>query len=308
MYIKKLKDKTVKKILFVTLSNIGDVILTTPTLESLHSKFPNATFDIVGDKRSKIIFKYCPYIDNFLEKDKDLGWWGVLLLIKKLREKKYDLAVDLRSDGILYFIKAKNKFFKTSNKSSLKIHSAEKHFLSLKKNIEIKPPATNIWISDYEKELTKKIYSKYKNNRLLTIGIGANFEGKIWDTSNYLELANFLNNFFDVIILVGDKRDAILSKQFSLNYKGKIIDCCGHYNLLETAAIIKESDFFVGNDSGLGHIASAVRTKSFTIFGIGEPHRYRPWSDDSLWMQDESHEINNISPKTVAKKIINQIK
>ena len=33
-----------------------------------------------------------------------------------------------------------------------------------------------------------------------------------------------------MIILVGDKRDAILSKQFSLNYKGKIIDCCGHYN------------------------------------------------------------------------------
>jgi len=302
------KDKNVKKILFITLSNIGDVILTTPTIESLHFKFPNATFDIVGDKRSKILFKYCPYIDNFFEKDKSLGWRGVVMLIKKLRKKKYDLAVDLRSDGILYFVKAKKKLFKTSNKSSLTIHSAEKHFLSLKSIIEDNLPLTTIWLSDNEKELARKIFSKYKNNRLLTIGIGANFKGKIWDVSNYIELASILNEFFDVIILVGDKNDAILSKEFTLGHRGKIIDCCGHYNLLETAAIIKKSDFFVGNDSGLGHIASAVKTKSFTIFGVGEPHRYSPCGDDASWVQHKSYEINNINPKTVANKIIKQLK
>jgi len=302
------KDKDVKKILFITLSNIGDVILTIPTIESLHFKFPNATFDIVGDKRSKILFKYCPYMDNFFEKDKDLGWYGFLLLIKELRKKKYALAVDLRSDVILYFVRAKKKLFKISNKSGLKIHSAEKHFLSLKKIIVGNLPLTTIWLSDCEKKLTRKIFSKYKGNRLLAVGIGANFEGKIWNISNYIELASFLNEFFDVIILVGDKNDAVLSKEFALGYKGKIIDCCGHYNLLETAAIIKRSDFFVGNDSGLGHIASAVKTKSFTIFGVGEPHRYRPWSEDALWIQDKNHEINNINPRTIAKKIISQLK
>ena len=302
------KDKDVKKILFITLSNIGDVILTIPTIESLHFKFPNATFDIVGDKRSKILFKYCPYMDNFFEKDKDLGWYGFLLLIKELRKKKYALAVDLRSDVILYFVRAKKKLFKISNKSGLKIHSAEKHFLSLKNIIEDTLPLTTIWLSDFETELTRRIFRKYKNNRSLTIGIGANFEGKIWDISNYIELASTLNEFFDVIILVGDKNDAILSKEFTLGYKGKIIDCCGNYNLLETAAIIKRSDFFVGNDSGLGHIASAVKTKSFTIFGVGEPHRYSPWGDDALWVQHKSYEINNINPKTVAKKIIKQLK
>ena len=45
-------DKDITKILFITLSNIGDAILTTPTLESLHFKYPNALFDIVGDMDS----------------------------------------------------------------------------------------------------------------------------------------------------------------------------------------------------------------------------------------------------------------
>jgi len=302
------KDKNVKKILFITLSNIGDVILTTPTLEALHSKFPNATFDIVGDKRSEILFKYCSYLDIFFEKNKGLGWRGVLLLIKKLRRKKYDLAVDLRSDGILYFIKAKKKLFKTSNKSNLKIHSVEKHFLSVGSLVGKNIPLTTIWLSDYEEDLANRIFSKYKNSRFLAIGVGANFEGKIWDISNYIKLANILNDFFDVIILVGDKNDATLSEDFTLGFKGKIIDCCGYYNLLETAAIIKKSDFFVGNDSGLGHIASAVNTKSFTIFGVGEPTRYSPWGDNASWVQDNNYEINNVNPETVANKIVKKLK
>tara|TARA_B110000238_G_scaffold179394_1_gene202625 strand:+ start:208 stop:1131 length:924 start_codon:yes stop_codon:yes gene_type:complete len=305
---KIIKDKNIKKILFITLSNIGDVILTTPTLEALHSKFPNATFDIVGDKRSEILFKYCPYIDNFFEKNKELGWYGIFLLIRKLRQKKYDLAVDLRSDGILYFVKATEKLFKTPNKSSLKIHSVEKHFLSLNRVVENNIPSTTIWLSDYEKELANKIFSEYKNKRLLTIGVGANFEGKIWDISNYIMLANILNDFFDVVVLVGDKNDTSLSNEFALGYEGKIIDCCGYYNLLETTAIIEKSDFFVGNDSGLGHIASAVNTKSFTIFGVGEPTRYSPWGKNASWLQDKNYEINNINPKTVANNIFEKLK
>jgi len=302
------KDKNIKKILFITLSNIGDAILTTPTLEALHFKYPNAVFDIVGDKRSRILFKYCPYMNNFIEKDKSLGWYGLLSLIKEMRKETYDLAVDLRSDVLLYFIISKQKFFKASNNSSLNFHSAEKHFLSIKKIIQDNPPLANIWLSDYESEISRKIYNKYSNSRFLTLGLGANFSGKIWDIAKFIDLVKFLKNIFGVIILVGDQKDAILSKKFISEYKGTVIDCCGQYNLLETAAIIKESNFFVGNDSGLGHIASAVGTKSFTIFGIGNPNKYKPWGKRAFWIQDKNFEINNVDSKTVANKIIQILK
>ena len=305
---KLIKNNNVKKILFITLSNIGDVILTIPTLESLYKKYPNAIFDIVGDKRSKIIFKYCPYINKFFEKDKDLGWYGVILLIKSLRQESYDLAVDLRSDALLYFIKSKKKLFKLSNKSSKGMHSVEKHHLSLKRIIEGPPPETNIWLSNYESELTKQIFRKYPNTRILSLGLGANFNGKIWKVSNFIELAKLLKDYFEIIVLVGDQKDAVLSRQFILEYKGIILDCCGHYNLLETTAIIKKSDFYVGNDSGLGHLASAVKTKSFTVFGVGQPNRYKPWGRNAFWIQDKDYEINNIDPKLVAKNIIKQLK
>jgi len=298
------KDKNIKKILFITLSNIGDAILTTPTLEALHFKYPNAVFDIVGDKRSRILFKYCPYMNNFIEKDKSLGWYGILSLMKKIRQERYDLAVDLRSDFFLHFIKSKKFFFKASNNSTLHLHSVEKHFLSIKSVIQDKPPSTKIWLSDYESETSRKIFDKYSNTRFLALGLGANFNGKIWDVSKFVDLAKSLKDTFGGIILVGDQKDAALSKEFISKYKGIVINCCGHYNLLETAAIIKKSNFFVGNDSGLGHIASAVGIKSFTIFGIGTPNRYRPWGKNAFWIQDKNYEINNVDSKTIAKEII----
>ena len=297
-------DKNVKKILFITLSNIGDAVLTTPTLEALHFKYPNAIFDIVGDRRSRILFKYCPYMNNFIEKDKSLGWYGILSLIRKIRQERYDLAVDLRSDLLLYFIKSKNFFFKASNNLTLNLHSVEKHFLSIKKIIQDKPPLTKIWLSDYESETSRKIFNKYSNTQFLALGLGANFNGKIWDVSKFIDLAKYLKDIFGVIILVGDQKDAALSEEFISEYKGVVINCCGHYNLLETAAIIKKSNFFVGNDSGLGHIASAVGTKSFTIFGVGNPYRYKPWGKNAFWIQDKNYEINNVDSKTIANKII----
>ena len=54
-----------KKILFITLSNIGDAILTTPVLEYLHQMHPKAKIDIVGDLRSQELFSGCDYKNNF---------------------------------------------------------------------------------------------------------------------------------------------------------------------------------------------------------------------------------------------------
>ena len=63
------KPDQVKKILFVTLSNIGYVILTTPTLIRLGQKYRNARIDIIGDARSEILYRHCPIVDKFYQKD-----------------------------------------------------------------------------------------------------------------------------------------------------------------------------------------------------------------------------------------------
>ena len=291
------KNETVKRILFITLSNIGDVVLTTPTLLTLIKRYNNAKIDVVGDARSRILFNHCPLINNFYEKDKTKGLIGTIQLIRMLRKNYYDIAVDLRSDGLLYFVRAGKKFHKVNNNN---IHSVEKHLQSIKE-ASITNPA--IWIGREHENEARKILSK-SNSKILAIGLGANSPQKIWPTKNYAELCNMLKNHFKLVVLVGDKKDDVFTKNFKTVFSGNVINLNGKVDLLTTAAILKRAELFIGNDSGLGHIASAVKTKTFTIFGPGEPHRYKPWGEASGWFQDDERNISKIKPDVIFENVM----
>ena len=288
-----------KRILFITLSNIGDVILTIPTLLKLSKRYKNAKFDIVGDDRSKILFKYCPFINKLFTKDKSKGFRGTLTLLRDIRKTNYDVAVDLRSDGLLYLIRADKKFHKINNKN---IHSIEKHYLSIKEQ-DKKIPEPTIWLSNEERRKARKLLPKsYK--KILAFGLGANSSHKIWPTKFYAELGNLLKQQFDLIVLIGDVKDNEFFSTFTKNYKGPLLNLSGKLDLLTTAAVLEKVQLFIGNDSGLEHIASAVNVNTFTIFGPGEPHRYRPWGEKARWIKDNQNEIKKIKPRDIYKKIV----
>ncbi len=286
-----------KNILFITLSNIGDVILTTPVIEKIHQLHPKALIDIVGDEKSKIIFKNCPYIGSFFQKNKRKGFLELLRLLHLIRKKNYDLAIDLRSDGLLFFVKADLKYHKKNN---INVHSIEKHFLSLGLGLN-NIPNPRMWITEIERKAVQQFI--LKNNKILTIGLGANSPHKIWPTMNYAQLANDLMYSYKNVLLVGDKNDSNLGNYFMKHYNGNAINLCGKLNLIETAALIEGSDLFVGNDSGLGHIASAVGTKSYTIFGEGRPNIYKPWGNNAFWFQDPDKNIARIHPEIITDNI-----
>ena len=86
--------------------------MTTPVLESLHGLFPEATIDIVADKRSAILFSQCPYRGEVLLKDKKKFLRGSVELLGRARKTVYDLIVDLRTDGLAYLCRGHRRYTK----------------------------------------------------------------------------------------------------------------------------------------------------------------------------------------------------
>jgi len=280
-----------KKILIITLSNIGDAVMTTPVLLHVLKKYKNPVIDLVCDRRSSDLFNYFPNIRNIFLKDKKRGLLSHLKLIKKLRSTKYDIAIDLRTDVLLYFIKAYKKFFKINND---KIHSVEKHFLSYEKKISlIQMP--KIYIPEYIDKKMKKYMSRARKKNI-SLSLGANSQHKIWPLKKYVKLINLLQDKINKIYLLGDEKDKMIADNFEKYVKVETLNLCGKLSIMETAAVIKQSDFFIGNDSGLGHIASAVRTPSFTIFGEGDPNRYKPYGIEAFFYQSKEKDISKINP------------
>ncbi|OGT35292.1 MAG: hypothetical protein A2W28_08415 [Gammaproteobacteria bacterium RBG_16_51_14] len=291
------------RILFITLSNIGDAIMTTPVLQALHQIYPDATIDIVGDRRSGQVFQYCPYRGTLITKDKRAGFIGSVRFLQELRKTKYDLIVDLRTDGFAYLLRARARLTKQrANKD--KLHAAEQHMSvinRLRKDLSI--PAPTLWLDESDEIFANKILAVLPGADWLTIGPGCGGPEKVWPGERYRELAERCSGLFDAVILVGGQGDVKYADIIKDGLTRKYLDLCGKTDLLQVAAVLKRSRIYIGSDSGLGHIASAVSTPTISLFGPGSPERYRPWGRQSVWIRGADNDIRNISVEQVMERL-----
>lgn len=287
----------VPRILVITLSNIGDAVMTTPVLAALHQRYPQARIDLVCDVRSSALFKPCPYLGQLFERSKSSGWRGYLQLIVKLRQARYDIIVDLRTDFLGYLLRGKHKFKKRSNASSMHIHSVEKHMAAIRSLVGQTLPLAALWASEQDQRLVSAQYPSA--GRLLAIGPGANFSGKIWPVERYVAVANALRTYFDGVVLLGSQADQQYAQSFSVQCQLPVYDACGRLTLPQSYALLKQCHFFLGNDSGLGHMAAAASLSTLTLFGPGSPLRYLPWSQLAYFIQDPNQDIGGITVQKV---------
>jgi len=111
----------------------------------------------------------------------------------------------------------------------------------------------------------------------------------------YRELVEQCSDLFDAAILVGSQGDAKYAEVVTNGLLRPCINLCGKTDLLQAAAVLKQSKMFIGNDSGLGHIAGAVSVPTISLFGVGFPERYRPWGGQAVWLKGKDQDVKNIS-------------
>ncbi len=292
------------KILMISLSNIGDAIMTTPVLERLHQIYPTASIDLVCDRRSSELFQHCPYRGTHYHKDKKAGWKGVLQLIRQLRKTRYELVVDLRTDGLAWLLRAKQRLTKWNHKA-YGPHAVEDLISIIDRiNPDRQIPECQVWLSEAEQEHATTLTQTLPEGRWLALAPGANWEPKIWSTEYFSTLVQKLQSQFSGIVLLGGPGDKDRCQTIAQHCELPCVNLAGQTGLLDAAAILKKTAFFIGNDSGLGHIASAVGTPTMTLFGPGNPERYHPWGKSAHWLTSPENNLGKLTPEAVATTIL----
>ncbi len=291
-----------RRILLITLSNIGDAVLTTPVLERLHQCFPEAVVDIVTDQRSSELFTHCPYRGEIILKHKRQGWRGLLRLMRTLRRTRYDLIVDLRTDGLAYLLRAHRALTKWGRRP-LGPHAVQHHMGVITALTGPDIPPTRVWLDDASRAFAAEKLEELPGNRWLAVGPGANWLPKIWPVHRFRELASLLADYFDGVVLLGGPKDRERSQAVGEGLCLPHLDLTGRTGLLQAAALLERCHAFVGNDSGLGHLASAVGTPTLIVFGPGQPERYHPWGRYATWVRGAQERLENLSAETVAERL-----
>jgi ADP-heptose:LPS heptosyltransferase len=282
------------RFLLVSLSNIGDAIMTTPVLQALHAFEPAAIVDVVGDRRSSEIFSGCPFLGRIIHKEKQRALRGLVSLLGELRSVRYDLAVDLRTDFLPILIRARRRFFRWQGHASGP-HAVQQHLgVIARLPLKLEEFCPILWLSPARNEFASNMLGGFAGRRLLALGPGANWPPKIWPAQNFIELLESVRGEFDAAVLLGGAADQSHAGAIAAAAPLPCLDLTGKTGLLEAAAVLAQAQIFVGNDSGLGHIAAAVQTPTVTLFGVGDPARYHPWGPGAAWLVGPERDLNRL--------------
>jgi heptosyltransferase-2 len=99
-----------------------------------------------------------------------------------------------------------------------------------------------------------------------------------WPLENFAEVAASLRKSGCRVLLLGGPGDRAPFDSVRHLFSGNAVDLIGKSTLSETAALLKKTSLFIGNDSGLMHVAAAAGVPLVAIFGPQSPVKFGPWS------------------------------
>jgi ADP-heptose:LPS heptosyltransferase len=259
-------------ILFITSSRIGDAVLSTVILHYLEKKSPDLKVTVVCGELTTHLFKnipFCTQIISLKKKKHSMHWFD---LYKKLRASKFDEIYDLRGTLLGFFLKT-HKLFRWKKK----YHNEDKHQVeSLKQmaKIENRDVAPKLWVDLKE--------GQTPNNQCLAVAPAANWIGKEWPASFF---AKTLNDFLKAypkatLAFFAAPHEAQVISNIVDKLETQFKDSLKIYSDLSIDQVckqIKGCHAFLGNDSGLMHIAAALNVPVLALFGPSNEKRYGPY-------------------------------
>jgi heptosyltransferase III len=264
------------KILFVTATRIGDAVLSTGLLGHLVDRHPGAQFTIAAGPVAAPLFEAVPGLDRILVMAKrrwELHWAG---LYRAVAMTRWDLVVDLRGSALAWLLWARER------RNMAKGDETEHRVRQLARLFALDPPpAPRLWLAPAHEVRAALLVPD--GGPVLAIGPAANWRGKEWRAERFAELAQRLTApgaplaHARVAVLAAAHERAQAEQLLGVLPDERRIDLVGRVDLLTAAAVLRRAALFIGNDTGLMHIAAAAGTPTIGLFGPSLPSQYAPW-------------------------------
>lgn len=325
----------VKRVLVVRLRSIGDTVLTTPSLIALRRLLPHAQIDILLEDWVAPILDSFDSVDSVLTVTESAS--SRFATARAIRRRDYDVVLNLHGGTTSTFLtfasRARHRvgyahyqyaflhniligsaadFWKRAA-----VHSAEQHLAllgSVGVPVEDRPKSKLVVSGAALRSLEAKFLSR-TNLRLEEIGPfalmhpAAAFASKQWSTESFARTAEFLKTKNIATITVAAQGEFEILRDVQTNSSAPVYTF-DDLTLPEITALASKAKLFVGNDSGIAHIAAAVDAPSVVIFGSSNRDHWRPWTDapneivfSELAAQPEANSILNVSVESVTAAI-----
>ncbi len=291
----------VRRVLVVRLRSIGDTVLATPALAALRRFLPEAQIDVLLEDWVAPLLLAHEGVDNVISVKRD-GTMNRLQVVRHLRNERYDVVFNLHGGTTATFLTRA-----TGAPHRIGFANYQYGFL----HNHVAAPAAEIWnktpihsveqqlalvasvgvpVSDkiptrltITKEAAASVYVKLQqqginaNDSFALIHPAAAFDTKQWATENFARVVEHLNERGLMCVALATKSEQATLEVLRASARVQIVTF-DDLSLPEVTALAARARLFVGNDSGVAHIASAVGVPSVVIFGSSNIAHWRPWT------------------------------
>jgi heptosyltransferase-3 len=318
--------------LLIRLRSIGDAVLTTPSITALRRFLPAAQIDILLEDRVAPVLVGHSAIDNIIAYPSD-NFLAQMKILRGLRAQRYDVVYNLHGGTTSTFLTALTG-------ARHKVGFGHYRYGYLYNHLSI--PALDFWrsadLQSTEQQLAMlgwtgvpvsdrpwpslpidEAAKKSVNDKLAAQGIGedrplvllhpaAAFTSKQWPAEKFAQAADhFSSQGFSVVAVAAQNEETILRQLRESSVSG--VHTFADLTLPEITALAARTHLFIGNDSGIAHIAAAVKTPSVVIFGPSNITHWRPFTDAPNAVVDSPAGIEKVDVAEVleaAEKVLNQ--
>jgi heptosyltransferase-1 len=322
---------SLKNILILKPSALGDIVLALPALTALYQSFPDAKISWLIRPEFAPLLENHPHLDEIITFDRKLlgkAWYSpkafdvLISLIRKLRTGRFDAVFDFqglfRTAALAWLSGCKKRFGKAGSRELAHLfytHQIKQDYDSIhlvdfylkmvkaagadKLDVEFELPSNQADIDLVNKLLES---SGIISGQYVVFVPGSAHVDKCWPLERFAALADKIASQFSLpIIAVGANSEKSLVEKIDSLAKTSIINFAGRTTLKELVELLRAAKLVVSNDTGPGHIAAALGTPLVMMYSWSNPARIAPYGRPKCMVArdpyDRGLKIKSTNPK-----------
>lgn len=313
-----------QRILIVTLAEVGDALLATPALRALREAYPAAHISMLTTPAGAAVLRDLPWHNEMILFDKHrfdvplqaftpsnvrYAWQ----LWRRLHTVPYDACLilhhlslwfgTLKYAALAYASGAQRRFGLDNGRGFFLTDRVRDAGFGAQHQVEygleivrlLGVPVDQL-SSDMQQPafdpgpIRLDIAATLNDSRPIVAlhpGSGGFAPARRWPPARFAALADAIIADGAQLVLVGGKEEAALRQSVlgAMRHAADVLDIGGQTTLSELAGVLQRCTLFVGNDSGVAHLAGSVGTPVVSIFGPTDPRAWGPYGGVA-WQQD----------------------
>lgn len=302
------------KILFITATRLGDAVLSTGLLDYMRQTWPEGKVTVACGPLPASIFEGFPNVEKIIAVRKRARHGHWIDLWKQVAGTRWDIVVDLRNSAVSRLIMAKRRYI-FGRHIDKNLHKVEQAAAVMRLDQASEP---RLFFTPSQQVFADHLIPS-GDRMILGVGPSANWIGKTWPAENFIEVIDFLtspngpmpNARVAVFAAPGEEAQALPVLQSVP--EDRRIDGIAKGTPGDVGAALAKCDFYIGNDSGLLHMAAASGVPCLGLYGPSYPHLYAPWGDHAGYVCtpqtfDELVNFEGYDPKTLDRTLMSDLK